>query len=751
MRMLVPMPTTRPERIWRRILRTGLASGVLGLALMALTGAQPASAGTTGVVSHDDVSTDWTVYHHDPLGSGVDTSGTVLSPLSRAWTSPVLDGQLYGEPLEYGGRIFVATEADTLYALAANTGQILWSTTAGVPVPSSDLPCGDIGPTVGITSTPVIDPALGEIFAVEDSLTNGAPAHVLVALSIYSGTELVRKDVDPPGSSPAALLQRVALTLDDGNVVFGFGGNDGDCSTYHGWVASVPEGGGPLSTYEVDSGAGESQGAVWMGGAAPIVDSSGNIWVSVGNGSVNSPSGPYDDSDSVLELSASLGLKQFFAPADWYSDNGHDRDLGSSSPALLADGEVVQAGKSQTGYLLSQASLGGIGGQQTSVSLCSGHIVGGGNAVVGTTVYMPCEGGVEAVSVSTGPPGLAVQWQTSTGSSGPPIVAGGLVWTISQDGTLYGLNPSTGAATVSESIGAVSNHFPTPSVGDGLLLVPASEQVVAFAGPAGLPGPPSPVPVSPPHSSYWMTASDGGIFSFGNAQFHGSTGNIHLNKPIVGMATTPSGGGYWLVGSDGGVFTEGNAPFEGSTGNIHLNKPIVGMAATPDGGGYWLVASDGGVFTEGDAPFEGSTGNIHLNAPIVGMAATPSGKGYWLVASDGGIFTEGDAQFHGSLGNIHLNQPIVGMAATPDGGGYWLVASDGGVFSEGDAVFYGSAGATHLNKPIVGMATSSDGGGYWLVASDGGIFTFGDAKFSGSEGGFPLNQPVVGMAIPPKS
>ena len=65
------------------------------------------------------------------------------------------------------------------------------------------------------------------------------------------------------------------------------------------------------------------------------------------------------------------------------------------------------------------------------------------------------------------------------------------------------------------------------------------------------------------------------------------------------MAATPDGGGYWLVASDGGVFAFGDAAFHGSTGNIKLTKPVVGMAATPDGGGYWLVASDGGVFSFG--------------------------------------------------------------------------------------------------------------------------------------------------------
>ncbi len=245
---------------------------------------------------------------------------------------------------------------------------------------------------------------------------------------------------------------------------------------------------------------------------------------------------------------------------------------------------------------------------------------------------------------------------------------------------------------------------------------------------------------------YWLVASDGGIFSYGDAGFFGSTGAITLNKPIVGMTATPDGEGYWLVASDGGIFSFGDSNFYGSTGAITLNKPIVGMDSTPDGKGYWLVASDGGIFSFGDAKFYGSTGAITLNKPIVGMTATPDGKGYWLVASDGGIFSFGDAKFDGSTGAITLNKPIVGMDSTPDGKGYWLVASDGGIFSFGDAKFDGSTGAITLNKPIVGMSTTFDGQGYWLVASDGGIFSFGDASFFGSTGAITLNKPVVGMS-----
>ncbi len=271
-----------------------------------------------------------------------------------------------------------------------------------------------------------------------------------------------------------------------------------------------------------------------------------------------------------------------------------------------------------------------------------------------------------------------------------------------------------------------------------------------FAAPIGLPSGSGQVPCTAPASphGYYMVASDGGIFNYGNLPFCGSEGGRILNKPVVGMAATRDGGGYWLVASDGGIFDYGDAPFHGSAGSIALNKPIVGMAATPDGGGYWLVASDGGIFDYGDAGFYGSAGSLRLNKPIVGMAPTASGKGYWLVASDGGIFNYGDATFHGSAGSIALNKPVVGMAATHDGGGYWLVASDGGIFNYGDAPFHGSAGSLRLNKPIVGMAATDDGGGYWLVATDGGIFDYGDAPFNGSAGSIPLVEPVVGMSAP---
>ena len=247
-------------------------------------------------------------------------------------------------------------------------------------------------------------------------------------------------------------------------------------------------------------------------------------------------------------------------------------------------------------------------------------------------------------------------------------------------------------------------------------------------------------------AGYWMAAGDGGVFAFGDAAFHGSLGDVHLNAPIVAMATDPVTGGYWLVAADGGIFAF-DAPFYGSTGNVHLNQPIVAMAAAPDGQGYWLVAKDGGIFTFGPgAAFHGSLGAVQLNSPILGMTTDPVTGGYWLVAGDGGIFAF-DAPYYGSTGNVHLNQPIVAMAAVPNQQGYWLAAKDGGIFSFGPgAAFHGSLGDIQLTKPIIDMGATPDGLGYLLAASDGGVFDFGDATFHGSLGAVHLTQPVVAFS-----
>ncbi|HZQ85867.1 MAG TPA: right-handed parallel beta-helix repeat-containing protein [Acidimicrobiales bacterium] len=223
---------------------------------------------------------------------------------------------------------------------------------------------------------------------------------------------------------------------------------------------------------------------------------------------------------------------------------------------------------------------------------------------------------------------------------------------------------------------------------------------------------------------YWVATSAGQVDKFGSASLPApgpaSLADMHVTpaRPIVAFSATPNppaagpnsnsttGQGYWLVGSDGGVFNFGDANFYGSTGNLKLAAPIVGMASSPDGFGYWLVGSDGGVFSFGDAGFHGSMGGKHLNKPIVGIVSSPSGNGYWLIAADGGTFNFGDAPFIGSLGNLKLAAPIVGARGTLFAPGLWLVAADGGTFTFGAATFFGSAAGKAPIGTITGLSVN---------------------------------------------
>jgi hypothetical protein len=245
---------------------------------------------------------------------------------------------------------------------------------------------------------------------------------------------------------------------------------------------------------------------------------------------------------------------------------------------------------------------------------------------------------------------------------------------------------------------------------------------------------PTPSPAAASAPGYWLLGADGGVFSFGDAGFFGSTGAIRLNRPAVAMAAARDGKGYWFAATDGGVFTFGSAGFFGSTGAMALNQSIVGMAPTRSGKGYWLVAADGGIFAFGDAGFFGSTGAIRLAQPIVGMATTPTGQGYWLVARDGGIFAFGDAGFLGSTGAGPVPSPVVDLAVTPTGAGYWLLAEDGGVYAFGDAAYRGSpAGTGFCDRPAARLiAASATGKGYWVASADGSVAAFGDAYGYGS-------------------
>ena len=508
----MPLHSKISARLLLTVASVGLlVAGVVGVAgSPALAGVSAGQAGpngsSTASLSAAVTASDWTTFDHDSLRSGVDPSGNSFSPATPAWTSPTFDGQLYGQPLVATGRVFVATENDTVYALAANTGAVLWSNHLGTPLNPSTVPglCGDIHPTVGITGTPVIDAARSEIFVVATVSAGSNAAHQLIGLDIYTGTVLLNENIDPPGANPAFQLQRVSLALTDGRVIVGFGGNSGDCDPYHGLVVSAPEDGSAPSTYTVANLPGDSQGAVWMGGAAPSIDAQGNVWVATGNSAFHSASDTYDQSDSVLKLSPTMQLLDSFAPQLWYNDNAGDADLGSTTPALLPNGLVFEVGKSTTAYVLNQSSLGGVNGQVAlRNSFC---FADGGSADLNGTLFVPCSNGIEAVTPTASPP--TATWTTTSGAHGSPIVAGGLVWSIGS-GTLYALNAATGAEVQHFAIGASSSSFPSPSAADGLILAPSSTQIHAFVGPAGLPAPPPP----PPPTTSVLIPSNGATLS----------------------------------------------------------------------------------------------------------------------------------------------------------------------------------------------------------------------------------------------
>ena len=430
---------------------------------------------------------------------------------------PTLDGQVYGEPLEATGHVSVATENDTIYALAANAGAILWSSNVGTPVPSSSLPCGDISADGGhVTGTPVVNMASGEIFAVADVVNGTTPTHLLVGLDVYTGSVLVvDEEVDPPGPGlTSAILQRTGFNLSNGNVVFGYGGNDGDCSTYHGWIVSAPEGGGGVGYYNTTPNG--TQGAVWMGGAAPEVDAAGNIWAATGNGSSSTP---YDGSDSVIELSPALSQNQLFAP----STSAYEQ-FARSGPRLDRAGVALERNRAA-----GREVADGLPAEPRRISGASAASWRRCRRAVWSRRRRrrrrPRDRGVRPLwrrGRSRADQSARRPVGRRRRSTQNPIVAGGLVWSMGGARSTASIQSTAAPCSSCRSVVRRTTSR-RPRWATASCWRPATDQVVAFSGSAGIPGPPSPAPPAPPNSSYWMVASDGGIFTFGNAGFFGSS------------------------------------------------------------------------------------------------------------------------------------------------------------------------------------------------------------------------------------
>ena len=207
-----------------------------------------------------------------------------------------------------------------------------------------------------------------------------------------------------------------------------------------------------------------------------------------------------------------------------------------------------------------------------------------------------------------------------------------------------------------------------------------------------------------------------------------------LNKPIVGMAATPDGGGYWLVASDGGIFSYGDAQFYGSHGQHRAqqaDRRHGRRRRTAGATGWWppTAASSASATRSSTA----ARAACALNKPVVGMAATPGGNG--LLA--GGLRRRhlrfGDAGFYGSTGSLVLNKPIVGMITGPDG----ARVLPGGLRRRHLQLRHGtrssarSAACPSSTRSWPRRPRPTDNG-YWFTDTAGLVSNFGSANYYGS-------------------
>lgn len=438
--------------------------------------ASPAAASPAPLPSPSAAAPAWTTYHADGARDGYDPSTHVDASVGRRWASRALDGPVYGEPLVFANLVIVATENDSVYALRPADGSIAWRVHLGTPVSGGALPCGDIDP-IGVTSTPVIDGATGTVFVV----ASVQPLHhELVAIDAAGGAVRWHRTVDPPGSQPLYQQQRGALGLGSGRIYVPFGGRDGDCGPYHGYLVAAPESGsGSLETFTV---AAPRQGGLWAA-SGPAIDAGGDVLVTSGNSS-NGSSPNFDagtpTGNAVFKLSPSLQKLDSFTPSNWAQLNAGDVDLGSTGPLLLPGALVFQVGKTGTGYLLDEGRLGGIGGQVFAGQVCGAAF--GGEAAAAGYVYVPCTNGLVALRVDPNARTFAVAWRGPAVFASPPIVTADVVWSVDRsDSTLVAFRAADGSVLYRDHL-AAEVPFETPTAAGGQVYVAAGSTIVAYAG-----------------------------------------------------------------------------------------------------------------------------------------------------------------------------------------------------------------------------------------------------------------------------
>jgi hypothetical protein len=374
-----------------------LAITFVSLAMLMVSSCQSNVAAQTKLTTTTTSPTgkiDVLTYHYDSLRDGADPDETILTPqnvnsttFGKLFSVPV-DGDVYAQPLYKSNLtmpdgtihdvMFVATAHDSLYAIDANSGAVLWQDSfinpvnGVIPVPSADTNSTDIYPEVGIIGTPVIDASTSTIYLVskvKDTKSN-MYAQYLHAIDLvtgkekFNGPELISANITNPDGTvisfdPLLGNQRSALLLLNGAVYIAWASH-GDNGSYHGWIMSygahdVSQQLGVLVT--TPNG---SYGGIWMADGG--LSSNGSyIFAAVANGSFNLSTQDYGD--SMLKLSPNtMKITDSFSAFNYKALNSNDDDFGSVEPLLIQSGStslVITADKLGVVYVLNQNKLGG--------------------------------------------------------------------------------------------------------------------------------------------------------------------------------------------------------------------------------------------------------------------------------------------------------------------------------------------------------------------------------------------------------
>ena len=347
--------------------------GVLAVALLpAITLALPAARADEVTVSQNNLRTGWD--SNEPALTPSAVSGGSFGQLF----STAVSGSVYAQPLVVGSTVIVATENDWVYGLNSTTGAVNWSLSLGAPWNTSSL-CSDLSPDVGVTSTPVYDPATGAVYLVAATMAGSVPQYHLYGISPQTGA--ITKQVAIGGSpsndssitfNPAQQWQRPGLLLMNGWIYAGFASHC-DNSPYDGFVAGVKISTQATTLWSDETGLTDNQAGIWQGGGGLMSDGPGRIYLVSGNGVSPAPgpgtAPPGQLAESVVRLAVqsdgSLAAQDFFSPKNASSLDAADLDFGSGGPVALPFGTstypnlMVAAGKYGRIYLLNRNNLGG--------------------------------------------------------------------------------------------------------------------------------------------------------------------------------------------------------------------------------------------------------------------------------------------------------------------------------------------------------------------------------------------------------